>query len=156
MQQIATFAAGCFWGVEQRFRQLEGVIDAQVGYTGGNIEQPDYATVCSGRSGHAEAVRIVFDPARISFPDLLAAFWEMHDPTQVDRQGPDVGTQYRSAIFVHDETQRELAEQSRRALVASGRFAGSVATVIEPAETFWPAEEYHQRYLEKTGRVCSI
>jgi len=156
MSSKATFGAGCFWGVEARFRQVPGVVDARVGYMGGHVDHPTYQQVCTDRTGHVEVVQIEFDPGQVGYDQLVRAFFSMHDPTQVDRQGPDVGTQYRSAIFVHDETQRELAEQSRRALVASGRFAGSVATVIEPAETFWPAEEYHQRYLEKTGRVCSI
>ena len=151
----ATFAAGCFWGPEARFRALDGVLDAEVGYTGGAVENPDYRSVCTGETGHAEAVRVTFDPQRIGFEDLLKSFWEMHDPTQRNRQGVDVGSQYRSAIFAHDAEQLAAAERSRRELEASGQLSGSVATEIRPAETFWRAEEYHQRYLEKHGRVCS-
>ncbi len=153
-EQTATFAAGCFWGVEARFRALDGVIDTEVGYTGGHVPEPGYRDVCSGTTGHAEAVRVRFDADRIGYEQLLEAFWAMHDPTQVDRQGPDVGTQYRSAIFVHDERQRLAAEASKRALSASGRLDRPVATRIEPAGPFWRAEEYHQRYLEKHGRHC--
>lgn len=153
-EQTATFAAGCFWGVEARFRALDGVIDTEVGYTGGHVPEPGYRDVCSGTTGHAEAVRVRFDADRIGYEQLLEAFWAMHDPTQVDRQGPDLGTQYRSAIFVHDERQRLVAEASKRALSASGRLDRPVATRIEPAGPFWRAEEYHQRYLEKHGRHC--
>ncbi|MGK7294310.1 MAG: peptide-methionine (S)-S-oxide reductase MsrA [Candidatus Wenzhouxiangella sp. M2_3B_020] len=149
----ATFAAGCFWGPEARFRELDGVVDTRVGYTGGETAEPSYRDVCSGTTGHAEAVEVIYDPERIDYEDLLDAFWTMHDPTQMDRQGPDVGSQYRSAIFVHDDEQREAAERSRRELQGSGRIDGPVATRIERAGTFWPAEEYHQRYLEKSGRV---
>ena len=149
----ATFAAGCFWGPEARFRELEGVVDTRVGYTGGDAQEPSYGEVCSGTTGHAEAVEVTYDPARIGYSDLLQAFWNMHDPTQEDRQGVDVGSQYRSAIFVHDDEQREAAEASRRELAASDRVDGRVATRIEPAGTFWPAEDYHQRYLEKNGRL---
>lgn len=152
---VATFAAGCFWGVEARFRALPGVIDAEVGYTGGHVDDPGYRQVCSGDTGHAEAVRLAFDPERIGYGKLLEAFWDMHDPTQVNRQGPDFGSQYRSAIFVHDEQQRVEAEAARRAMDDSGRFKAPIATQIEEAGPFWRAEEYHQRYLEKSGRVCS-
>lgn len=153
--KTATFAAGCFWGPEARFRELDGVLDAEVGYTGGTVDNPDYRSVCAGETGHAEAVRLTYDPERISFGDLLNAFWEMHDPTQRNRQGVDVGSQYRSAIFAHDEEQLAAAERSRAELDASGRLSGPVATEIRPAGPFWRAEEYHQRYLEKHGRVCS-
>jgi peptide-methionine (S)-S-oxide reductase len=153
-EQTATFAAGCFWGVEARFRALDGVIDTEVGYTGGHVPEPGYRDVCSGTTGHAEAVRVRFDAERIGYEQLLEAFWAMHDPTQVDRQGPDVGSQYRSAIFVHDEGQRLAAEVSKRALSGSERVDRPVATRIEPAGPFWRAEEYHQRYLEKHGRHC--
>jgi len=152
--QLATFAAGCFWGVEARLRSLPGVVDAEVGYTGGHVERPGYAEVCRGDTGHAEAVRVSFDPARISYEQLLDAFWDLHDPTQVDRQGPDVGSQYRSAIFVHNEAQRLAAEASIRRLERAGRWRSPIATRIEPASAFWRAEEYHQRYLEKSGRFC--
>jgi len=152
--KTATFAAGCFWGPEARFRALAGVLDAEVGYTGGTLEHPDYRSVCAGNTGHAEAVRLTYDPERISYAALLDAFWEMHDPTQRNRQGPDVGSQYRSAIFTHDAEQRETAECSRRELEASGRYTAPISTEIRPAERFWRAEEYHQRYLEKHGRAC--
>lgn len=156
MIRNATFAAGCFWGVEARFRELDGVVDAEVGYTGGTTENPDYRSVCSGRTGHAEAVRVTYDPERIGYAQLLDVFFNLHDPTQVDRQGVDIGTQYRSAIFVNDESERALAEAAIREQEASGRWSAPIATRIEPGATFWRAEEYHQRYLEKSGRVCGI
>lgn len=149
----ATFAAGCFWGIEARFRDLKGVVDAQVGYTGGQQQDPTYKEVCTDTTGHAEAVELVFDPDRISYNDLLDAFWDMHDPTTLNRQGPDHGSQYRSAIYTHDDTQKELAEKSRAEQDASGRFANPIVTQIEPAQTFYRAEEYHQQYFAKTGRV---
>ena len=145
----ATFAAGCFWGVEAEFRKLDGVTDTQVGYTGGQTPNPTYDAVCTGRTGHAEAVQVTYDPARIGYGDLLRAFWDVHDPTQVNRQGPDVGTQYRSAIFVHDAEQRHLAEESKAAEEASGRYRRPIATEIVEIGTFWPAEDYHQQYFEK-------
>lgn len=147
----ATFAAGCFWGVEARFRKLAGVRDTEVGYTGGDMTDPSYEAVCTGRTGHAEAVRVTYDPAEIDYESLLAVFWDSHDPTQVNRQGPDVGTQYRSAIFYHDTAQRDAAAASRDALAASGRLAAPIATEIVAAGPFWPAEAYHQQYLEKRG-----
>ena len=156
MQQKATFAAGCFWGVEDRFRNMDGVYDAVSGYTGGHIEQPSYRQVCSGDTGHAEAVEVIYDPSKINYIQLLDAFWGMHNPTQKNRQGVDVGSQYRSVIFYHDDEQRALAEQSRHALNASGRWSQPIVTEIEPAVTFWRAEDYHQRYLEKNGASCSI
>jgi len=145
----ATFAAGCFWGVEETFRAIDGVLEVAVGYTGGHAEQPTYELVCSGQSGHAEAVEVVYDPERVEYERLLEAFWRSHDPTQLNRQGPDVGEQYRSAIFFHDEAQREAAEASKRQLEESGKLAAPVATVIAPADEFWRAEEYHQRYFAK-------
>jgi peptide-methionine (S)-S-oxide reductase len=148
----ATFAAGCFWGVEAAFRRVEGVTSTEVGYTGGQAAEPTYQQVCTGRTGHAEAVRVGFDPARVSYDDLLAVFWACHDPTQLDRQGPDVGTQYRSAIFFHDAAQEEAATRSRDALAASGAHADTVVTEIVPAVEFWRAEEYHQQYLAKRGQ----
>jgi peptide-methionine (S)-S-oxide reductase len=151
-EKTATFAAGCFWGPEARFRELEGVLDAEVGYTGGTVDDPDYRSVCAGGTGHAEAVRLTYDPERIGYDELLEAFWRMHDPTQRNRQGPDMGSQYRSAIFTHDAEQQEAAERSKRGLEASGRFDAPIATEIRPAGPFWRAEEYHQRYLEKSGR----
>ena len=147
----ATFAAGCFWGVEAAFRRLDGVIDTCVGYTGGTTPDPTYEDVCSGRTGHAEAVRITYDPQRISYEALLDTFWAIHDPTQRDRQGPDVGPQYRSAIFTHDAAQDAAARASKAQQEASGRFARPIVTEIVPAGAFYRAEEYHQRYLEKRG-----
>lgn len=149
--QVATFAAGCFWGVEQTFREVEGVLSTQVGYIGGHTDQPTYREVCFGDTGHAEAVEVTYDPARLSYEDLLAVFWKAHDPTQKNRQGPDIGDQYRSAIFTHSDDQRQAAEASKQALDASAQLNRPVATQIEPAATFWRAEEYHQQYVAKHG-----
>ncbi len=154
MTEKATFAAGCFWGIEHAFRALPGVIDAVSGYTGGTKDKPTYKEVCTGRTGHAEAVEVTYDPTKISYGDLLHAFWLMHDPTQVDRQGPDHGTQYRSAIFCHGAAQLEAARIS--AAAHQKNLKKPIATQIVPAATFWPAEDYHQRYLEKNGGVCHI
>lgn len=148
---IATFGAGCFWGVEAAFRKLEGVKDAVVGFMGGHRENPSYREVCTGQTGHAEVVQIEYDPERVSYEKLLDVFWQIHDPTQVNRQGPDVGDQYRSAIFHHSPDQEAAARESKQRLEESGRFNKPVATVIEPAGPFYRAEEYHQRYLEKQG-----
>jgi peptide-methionine (S)-S-oxide reductase len=147
----ATFAAGCFWGVEAAFRQVPGVTDATVGYTGGHTDDPTYKQVCSDRTGHAEAVEVVFDPAKVSYERLLEVFWQMHDPTTLNRQGPDVGSQYRSAIFYHTPAQRAAAEASRDRLAQSGKHRRPIVTEIVSAPTFWRAEEYHQRYFEKHG-----
>ena len=153
----ATFAAGCFWGVESAFRRVPGVVDVAVGYTGGTLENPSYHDVCTGRTGHAEAVLIQFDPSRVTFAQLLDVFWASHDPTQLNRQGPDVGTQYRSAIFYHDEAQKSEADASIARLNASGRFRRPIATQVVPAATWFRAEEYHQRYNEKHGREsCAV
>lgn len=153
----ATFAAGCFWGVESAFRQVSGVIDTQVGYTGGVMADPTYQDVCTDATGHAEAIEITFDPAKVSYEKLLEFFWRMHDPTQIDRQGPDVGTQYRSAIFYHSPEQKAAAEASKAALDKSGKYKKPVATQILPAGRFYRAEEYHQRYFEKNGGpACHI
>ncbi|HEX4013769.1 MAG TPA: peptide-methionine (S)-S-oxide reductase MsrA [Candidatus Cybelea sp.] len=153
--KTATFAAGCFWGVEDAFRRLPGVIDAVSGYTGGHVDNPTYRQVCGHDTGHAEAVEVTFDPQRISYDDLLDFFWQIHDPTQLNRQGPDVGDQYRSAIFTHDETQARAAVASRDREQA--KLARSIVTEITPATRFWRAEEYHQRYFEKTGTAsCHI
>ena len=153
----ATFAAGCFWGVEAAFRQVPGVRSTAVGYSGGTLEAPTYADVCNGDTGHAEVVEVDFDPARVSYDALLDVFWENHDPTTLNRQGPDVGEQYRSAIFFHDPEQEKSARASKEKLERSGRFRRPIVTEITPASRFWRAEEYHQQYLEKKGLAsCKI
>ena len=153
----ATFGAGCFWGVESAFRQIPGVADVAVGYAGGDYPDPTYRDVCTGRTGHAEVVEVDYDPAKVSFETLLDAFWQLHDPTTPNRQGPDVGTQYRSAIFVHNDEQKATAVASKAAQDASGHFRRPIVTEITPASKFYRAEEYHQRFNEKTGRAgCSI
>ena len=148
----ATFGAGCFWGVESAFRRLDGVLDAVVGYSGGTTRNPTYENVCGGNTGYAEVVEVVFEPKRISFQRLLDTFWACHDPTQLNRQGSDVGTQYRSVIFFHSPEQETAAQESLESLQASGRVNGNIVTEISPATDFWRAEEYHQRYLEKQAR----
>ncbi len=153
----ATFGAGCFWGVEVAFRQLKGVTATQVGYLGGSLLNPTYKDVCSGRTGHAEVVEVTYDPAQSSYEDLLKVFWENHDPTQLNRQGPDIGDQYRSAIFFHTPEQETAARASLAQLDASGRFKRPIATEITLASEFYRAEEYHQQYLEKRGMAhCHI
>jgi len=153
----ATFGAGCFWGVEVRFNELSGVIDTAVGYEGGTSDHPTYKEVCSDRTGHAEVVEVTFDPARISYEQLLDAFFSLHDPTQLNRQGPDWGTQYRSVVFAHSKQQMAETHARIAELNASGSFHRPIVTQVEPATTFWKAEEYHQRYLEKRGMVsCHI
>lgn len=147
--ETATFAAGCFWGVEANFRKVPGVIDVESGYTGGDWDNPTYQEVCSGRTGHAEAVRVTFDPSQVSYEQLLETFWNLHDPTTLNRQGPDMGDQYRSAIFTHSPEQMEKARASREA--AQARFRDPIVTRIEEAGPFWRAEEYHQCYFEKQG-----
>ncbi len=147
----ATFGAGCFWGVESFFRQVPGVIDAVCGYAGGHVDNPTYKQVCSDKTGHAEVVEVTFDPAKVSYGALLDVFFMNHDPTTLNRQGPDVGTQYRSVIFVHSREQEHTAHAKKTALESSGRFKRPVVTTIEPAQPFWRAEEYHQRYFEKNG-----
>ena len=148
----ATFAAGCFWGVEAAFRRVSGVVEVTVGYTGGSTANPDYRAVCSGRTGHAEAVLLRFDPDKVSYRQLVEFFWKIHDPTTLNRQGPDVGSQYRSAVFTHSPEQTAVAHASLAELAASGQLRRPVVTEIVPATEFYPAEEYHQRYLEKHGR----
>lgn len=151
----ATFGAGCFWGVEATFRGLAGVIDVAVGYEGGQTLNPTYKDVCSDRSGHAEVVEIKYDPSQVTYSRLLEVFWASHDPTQVNRQGPDFGSQYRSVIFFHTAEQEKIAKQSKAALEESGRLTSPVATLIEPGQTFYRAEDYHQQYLAKHGmRHC--
>lgn len=153
----ATFAAGCFWGVEETFRHVKGVTATTVGYTGGTKKSPSYKDVCTGNTGHAEAVEVAFDPARVSYPELLAIFWQSHDPTTLNRQGPDVGTQYRSAIFYHDAEQEAAARDSKSTLEKSGTFKRPIVTQIVPASEFYRAEDYHQQYLEKQGlRSCHL
>ncbi|MFB6300991.1 MAG: peptide-methionine (S)-S-oxide reductase MsrA [Halobacteriales archaeon] len=146
---IATFAGGCFWCIEAALKQLEGVHSATSGYCGGHVEDPSYEEVCSGTTGHAEAVRVVYDPDVISYEELLEIFFKIHDPTQLNRQGPDIGEQYRSAIFYHDETQRELAEGFIEELEAADIYDDSIVTEVAPLDTFYEAEEYHQDYFEK-------
>jgi peptide-methionine (S)-S-oxide reductase len=150
--QKATFGAGCFWGVESTFRKVDGVVETVVGYTGGETSNPSYEEVCSGRTGHAEAVQLQFDPARVSYERLLDVFWDLHDPTTLNRQGPDVGTQYRSAIYVHDAEQEAAAVASKERLQQAGRYRGPIVTEIAPAGEFTRAEDYHQQYFEKSPR----
>lgn len=147
----AVFAAGCFWGVEETFRNISGVVSTLAGYTGGHTVKPSYKEVCSGTTGHAEAVEVTFDPEVVSYEELLDAFWASHDPTTPDRQGPDIGSQYRSAIFYNGEEQKRLAEESKKALDTSGTYRLPVVTGISEASEFYPAEEYHQKYLHKRG-----
>ena len=153
----ATFGAGCFWGVEAAFRCLQGVVSTAVGYSGGTLENPTYQDVCSNRTGHAEVVEVVYDPSVVSYDALLEVFWGNHDPTTLNRQGPDVGTQYRSVIFYHNEAQKAAAEISMQNLRNSGQYKKAIVTEIKPAAKFYRAEEYHQRYLEKRGHAgCNI
>lgn len=157
MTELATFGAGCFWGVEATFRNVKGVKDVTVGYLGGTLPNPTYKDVCTGTTGHAEVVQVVYDPAEVSYGKLLDVFWENHNPTTLNRQGPDVGTQYRSAVFYHSEEQKRIAEESKAQLTASGKFSRPIVTEITPASDFYRAEEYHQRYLEKRGLAsCHI
>ena len=153
----ATFAAGCFWGVEATFRQIPGVLGTRVGYTGGRTDNPTYKEVCTDNTGHAEAVEVDYDPAKVAYNDLLKVFWENHDPTQVNRQGPDWGTQYRSAIFFHGPQQEAAARASKEAIEKARRYSKPIATQIVPAVKFFEAEDYHQQYLEKRGLAsCHI
>jgi peptide-methionine (S)-S-oxide reductase len=153
----AMFGAGCFWGVEETFRGVPGVIDTAVGYSGGALDHPTYEDVCSKTTGHAEVVEVTYDPAKVTYDQLLAVFWKSHDPTTLNRQGPDVGTQYRSAVYYIDDEQKAVAEASKARLDASGNLRRPVVTEITPASTFWRAEEYHQKYLAKRGRsACHL
>ena len=153
--ETAVFAAGCFWGVEESLRKVKGVKNTQVGYAGGLYLNPTYEDVCGGGSGHAEAVEVQYDPSEVSYSELLEVFWSIHDPTTPNRQGPDVGSQYRSVVFYHNAEQEKLARKSKMDLEHSGKFKNPVVTEITPASTFWRAEEYHQRYVEKGARaVC--
>jgi len=155
--ELATFGAGCFWGVEADFRQIDGVVATAVGYEGGKTLNPTYHDVCSHNTGHAEVVQVEFDPSKVTYDQLLNVFWSSHDPTQVNRQGPDFGDQYRNVIFFHSPEQHAAAEASKAALEASGKFRRQIATQIIPTQTFYIAEDYHQQYLEKRGqRSCHI
>ncbi|MEL4305708.1 peptide-methionine (S)-S-oxide reductase MsrA [Methanococcoides sp. LMO-2] len=145
----ATFAAGCFWGVEDNFSRVSGVVSTKVGYTGGSMENPGYYDVATGKTGHAESIEILFDPEIVSYDELLEVFWSIHDPTTLNKQGPDIGTQYRSAIFYHDEKQKEAALNSKKKQEESKQYVNSIKTEIVPADIFYPAEEYHQKYFEK-------
>ncbi len=156
MTEKATFAAGCFWGIEDAFRQVEGVVSTMVGYTGGKTENPTYKEVCTDTTGHAEAVLVEYDPQKVSFDQLLDLFWKIHDPTQLNRQGPDFGSQYRSAVFYHTPGQEAATRASVQQLTASGRYTLPIVTQIAPAVTFHKAEEYHQQYNQKHGRHCGI
>ncbi len=151
--EFATFGAGCFWGVEQKFREMPGVVETAVGYMGGQLQQPTYDDVCTDTTGHAEVVQIEYDPEQVTYEQLLTAFWQLHDPTQVNRQGPDFGKQYRSVVFTHSPDQATSAEASKQRLSESGQFSKPIATQIVPlpASEFWRAEDYHQQYLEKRG-----
>jgi peptide-methionine (S)-S-oxide reductase len=157
MTATATFGAGCFWGVEAAFRQVNGVVDTAAGYSGGSLENPGYREVCTDQTGHAEVVQVTYDPARVTYEQLLDVFWNSHDPTQLNRQGPDRGTQYRSVIFYHDPQQEAAAVASRARLQASAKYHRSVVTEIAAAALFYRAEDYHQKYLEKRGLAsCHI
>jgi peptide-methionine (S)-S-oxide reductase len=157
MTEIATFGAGCFWGIEAAFRRIPGVVDAAVGYSGGHTVNPTYQDVCTDETGHAEVVQVTFDPAKVSYEQLLDAFWAIHDPTQKNRQGPDFGSQYRTAIFFHSPEQEAAAKKAKAALDASKKFGRPIATEITAAGSFYRAEEYHQKYLEKRGAAsCHI
>jgi peptide-methionine (S)-S-oxide reductase len=157
MTKLAYFAAGCFWGVEDAFMKMLGVVGTEVGYMGGTKENPTYEDVLTHTTGHAETVKIEFDPEKISYSELLNKFWEIHDPTQVNRQGPDIGDNYRSAIFYADEEQKRMAEGSKRDQEESKKFSRPIATEISPVKKFWKAEDYHQHYFQKTGRTsCPI
>jgi peptide-methionine (S)-S-oxide reductase len=147
----ATFGAGCFWHVEDLFRKTKGVTSTKVGYTGGNLTNPTYEEVCTDKTGHAEAVEVEYDPNEISYDELLEIFWNNHDPTSLNRQGPDVGIQYRSSIFFHDESQKQTAQKSKEKLNSSGKFSKSIVTEIVPSPEFYKAEEYHQKYFQKHG-----
>lgn len=153
----ATFGAGCFWGVEEAFRNVKGVLSTSVGYAGGTQENPTYQDVCTDKTGHAEVVQVEFDPSQVSYDELLNVFWSNHNPTTRNRQGPDVGTQYRSVIFYHSPEQQASANASKEKLEKSGRFTRPIVTQVEPTPAFWRAEEYHQRYLQKRGQSrCAI
>ncbi|MFQ5903479.1 MAG: peptide-methionine (S)-S-oxide reductase MsrA [Candidatus Binatia bacterium] len=152
MTEKATFGAGCFWGIEAAFRKVQGVVSTTVGYSGGTLKNPTYKDVCTDQTGHAEVVQVEYDPSKVSYDELLDLFWQLHDPTTLNRQGPDIGSQYRSAIFFHNPEQKSAAEASKEKLQKSGRYKKPVVTEITPASEFYRAEEYHQRYFEKHGQ----
>lgn len=153
----ATFGAGCFWGVEELFRTTPGVVSTAVGYEGGSVERPTYEQVCTDKTGHAEVVQVEYDPAKVTYEQLLELFWANHNPSTLNRQGPDVGSQYRSVIFYHDDGQKAAAQASLAKTNSAGKWAGKVVTTLEPAKTFWQAEDYHQQYLAKRGlSTCHI
>ena len=155
--ETATFGAGCFWGIEEAFRKVKGVIDTTVGYMGGTLKMPTYEDVCTDKTGHAEVVQLEYDPSQVSYDELLTVFWEIHDPTTLNYQGPDSGTQYRSVIFYHNEQQYATARASKENLQRSGKYNNTIVTEIVPATIFYRAEEYHQRYLKKDGQTgCGI
>jgi peptide-methionine (S)-S-oxide reductase len=157
LYKTATFGAGCFWGVEAAFNNLNGVVSTAVGYMGGTLKNPTYKDVCTGQTGHAEVVQVTYDPSKVSYEQILAVFWSIHDPTQLNRQGPDIGTNYRSVIFYHDPEQGKIARKSKEAMETSGVFRfGKIMTTIVPAPEFYRAEEYHQHYHEKHGGSCRI
>jgi peptide-methionine (S)-S-oxide reductase len=157
MNEKATFGAGCFWGVEAAFGEIPGVVETAVGYEGGTLDNPTYHDVCTDQTGHAEVVQVTYDPARVTYEQLLDQFWSLHDPTTINRQGPDVGTQYRSVVFFHTPEQQKAATAKKEELSRSGKFRRPIATEIVPAKTFYRAEEYHQKYLEKRGaKSCHI
>lgn len=149
----ATFGAGCFWGVEAAFRKIKGVTSTSVGYIGGSFDSPTYEDVCTGRTGHAEVVEVEYDPSQVSYDELLAVFWDIHDPTTLNRQGPDVGTQYRSVLFFHIAEQEAAANKSKEKIQSSGRFTRDIVTEITPASQYYKAEDYHQQYLERRGLI---
>lgn len=154
---IATFGAGCFWGVEEIFRTTEGVLDTSVGYMGGHTDKPTYEDVCNGQTNHAEVVQVSYDPGKVEYSRLVDIFFKNHNPTQLNRQGPDIGSQYRSVIFYEDETQKVIATEKKAALDASGRFRNDVITAVDPVASYWRAEDYHQKYLQKRGMAsCHI
>ncbi len=152
MSQKATFGAGCFWGIEAAFRKVEGVLSTTVGYSGGSFKGPTYQDVCTGTTGHAEVVEVEHDPDKVSYDELLNVFWDIHNPTTMNRQGPDIGTQYRSAIFFHNAEQEAAAKSSKERLQSNGKYKNPIVTEITPASEFYKAEEYHQQYFEKSGQ----
>lgn len=156
MNELATFGAGCFWGVEDVFMNTPGVVETAVGYMGGTLESPTYEMVCTDETGHAEVVQVEFDPQKVSYEELLNVFWENHNPTTKNQQGPDIGSQYRSAIFFHTPEQKDVAEKSKEKMDTMGKWKRPIVTVIEPAQTFWRAEEYHQKYHLKNGGSCHV